>query len=75
MQVNIIFRARFLCGCEKTIETIADLPKSLADAERNDENDEKIIEYLKANYDLSRFHCDKRHRFLPTGLDRIIEIL
>ena len=75
VQTEIAFKVRFLCGCEKTILTTIDVPKSFADAYRSDENDERIIEYLKNNYDLTRLHCDKKHRFMPTGFDRIIEIL
>lgn len=75
MQTDIAFRVRFLCGCEKTISTIIDIPKPLACADRTDENDEKIIEYLKNNYDPTRLHCDKKHRFMPTGFEKIVEIL
>lgn len=75
MQVNIVFRARFLCGCEKAIATIIDIPKPLATAGRTDENDKKIIEYLQSNYDLTHIHCEKKHRSKPTGLDKIIEIM
>lgn len=75
MQTNIIFRVRYLCGCEDTILTMINIPKALADAARNDETDQKIIGWLETQYDLSSLHCNKKHRSIPTGFDRIIEIL
>lgn len=59
-----------LCGQTSTIRTTIDLPNRYITADRNEENDKKIIRYIAKNYDVPR--CENR-RCYGEELD-IVEI-
>ena len=65
----------YKCGCKGCIRVGVNLPRKYCEADRTPENDKKLIDYLMDNYQFDAFACQKKHRNLPSGFDRIVEVM
>lgn len=74
--MRIDLRIKYQCGCTENVRTDINFPADLANAPRTPENDLRIMEYIRKNYRVENWCCEKNHRsYTMRGFDRILEIL